>query len=185
MNPIPLYLTVAAVAIFVISKLGLAVGGFALLITGIAFAFLFKTFRRMYELHKARARYEDIFVVTNHPKTDEEVVLQDEYLDGLIVNVPFSEAYETAERIKGLLRDAPNKSFVDESLSDEEGLRVFLIIWRDADHPAEEWEEFARERVAREVKTRLTVRHPHLMKADPTWYMKYSNGQRIKKKVVS
>lgn len=185
MNPTPLYLTIAAAAIYVISKLGLAVGGFAVLITGIAIGFSFKTLKRMYELHKAKARFEDVFVVTNHPKTDEEVVLDDEYLDGLIVNVPFADAYETGQHIEGLLRDAPNKSFVDESLTDEEGLRVFLIIWRDAGHPAEEWEEFKGERVAREIKARLSVRHPHLMKANPVWYMKNSNGQRIKKKAVT
>lgn len=170
-------ITLLVIAGCLIPKLGLAVGGFATLVTFILTAVIVDRIEHFNDVVKARKQYEDLFVVSNHPKTGEEVgKLDDDYLEDLLIRVPFNQVIKTVKSETEFLIDSGNRHIENDNIKEKYRLQVIPIIYRDGEFICETWTEY-QERIVATMKQRLSERHKVLQDEDRDWYNKFSNRQ--------
>ena len=130
--------------------------------------------------HRKRERYkmlyEDIWIVTRHPETYEELDLGHPYND-LVVWVDYYDAIKSREAEIVDLMSSGNKWISDE-LSDEQKIQVFCIILGDGKHVHEDWEEAFAKRIIKEIDERRPVRWQIIKEADIDFFNKYCLKQR-------
>lgn len=121
-------------------------------------------------------KYEDIHVASCNPITGEELALPTDISD-MVVFVPFEDVISEVENQKALLLESGNPFYCDDSLSDDQKIKVEPIIFRDGEFINENWKNHFRKRITFQVREARSKRHKMLKETDPIWYHKYSNGQ--------
>lgn len=156
-------------------KFGFLFGGIASLVTIVAAVLLVNRIEYVMTLNEYAKEYENIYVISNHPKTNEAVVLPED-LDELAVQSSFKDVFNTIDEQRYWLTEAQNPFFVDEKLKEEQKLQIVPIIYKDGQFVNETWSEF-RSRVISEIKEDRAKRHAMLKATDDVWYQKHSNNQ--------
>lgn len=124
------------------------------------------------KLKKYGARYENLYLVTCHPDTDEQPNLGDlENVPDLVHYAPYGTLGSSAEKHRKLLIASGNKFYTSKHL------RIIPIIFQDGVNVNENWGEFG-ERAQLEIKQDRAQRHGEIQKKDPGWYMAHSNKER-------
>ena len=161
-------LLVLCFAGFLIYKFGLAVGGISFCLCMLIIFLLYHTIDHIMTIHDYAKQYENIYVVSNHPKLKTELFIED--LDEFIINVPYKEVLESVEDQKKILVKAKNELFNNDNL------KVIPIIYQDGQFVNETWKQF-KKRVSSEIKEDRAKRHKRMKQTDNIWYMQYSNYQ--------
>ena len=162
--------------IYLIHSFGFLGGLISTLLTGVAVYLVYNRIVFLQELNRYANMYEDVFVVSCHPRSGEIPEIEVEELEEFIVFCDYQDVIQTVEEEKYWLRKSGNM-FFDQSLSVNQQLLVIPIIFQDGKHIAETWSDFP-ERVVKEIQTRRVLRHDMLKRADPDWYNKFGNLQR-------
>lgn len=141
------------------------------------YIFISEWIDRYKKMNSYENRFEDVYVVSNHPKDEREVWIMDEEIDRLIVRVDFEKVIKQVREEKKWLEKSGNDFYIGEGLNEKNRLKVLPIIFRDGKYVNESWEEFE-ERVLMEVKKSREERHERLRGAGLEYYHKYMNFQK-------
>lgn len=160
--------------LLLIWKLGLAFGGLALVLTVLLGMVVKHRYDYVGRLKAYAERYENVYVVSRHPDTEEEIPLKG--LDSLIVWANYDRVMLAVAEEEAWLTRAGNSFFTDPNLKQENRLKVIPIIFQDGAFVNENWKGF-RHRVRETIEADRVVVHSTLKEASPGWYMKFSNGQ--------
>lgn len=131
---------------------------------------------RIEKLKRYSKRFESIYVVSNHPTTDEQITI--ESLKDYIINVPYESVLERCEEEREWLHDSENEFYNNFSIPKPQRLTVVPIIFQDAKVINETWDLFA-ERVRYEIETDRQLKHSSLKSADSDWYDQHGNNQNV------
>lgn len=159
---------------FLIYSLGLAFGGLASLLSGVLAWLVVDKIRETVNVLSLRRRWENVYVVSCHPKTGEPASIPEE-LEGLVVNAPFRLVWKTARKYERHLQESGNK-FAADDCPEKSRVKVLTLIYQDGRNASETWGEFE-ERVVQEIREDRAVRNEDLRNADFVWYMKHGNRQ--------
>ena len=118
-------------------------------------------------------RFENIYVVSNHPVTDEKIDLPK--YQNLIVCAEYTDVLKRCEKERDFLKLSENQFF--ETGNEAQQLKVIPIIFQDAKFINEDWDEFT-DRVRIEIATDRAKKHKALEKGDPRWYAIHGNNQK-------
>ena len=132
----------------------------------------------LYKLDDYNERLEDVFVVSRCPGTGEQFEPWGDEFDELITWADHEDVRLEVEEQKNWLKLSGNAFYNDERLSETAKLKVFGIIFQDAEFINERWGEEFRSRVRSFIEERRAKRHPALQKESVTWYDKHGNRQR-------
>lgn len=151
--------------------------GFGSVLFCLTAIFIFLFYHRLdtYQTLKYYANLrEPIIVVSNHPDTGEEMII--EQFKGIIVNVPYTEVLSEVKRQKEWLERSKNP-FLDPGLQENQKLPVDHVIFQDAEAINEDWNKDFRKRVKKKVKNLRSQFHIVVKEASPEYYHKYMNNQ--------
>ena len=163
------------ITFFLIFNFGFAFGGIAsLIIIGISIM-LNDRIEYIQTLNEYSEIYENIYVVSNHPETNEVIQLP-KRLEALIVASSYKNVHQCINIEKKWLESAKNPFFVDPNLTDEQRIRVIPIIYQDGQYINENWKQF-KKRVVFEIKEDREKRHEMLKRTNEKWYHQHSNHQ--------
>lgn len=165
----------AMLAVFLIANLGFAMGCLASLLSALVVFLIWHRIDYIQTIAHYAKQYENIYVVSNHPDTDDEVFIQE--VDHLIVNASYTDVMREVKDQERWLSESKNAFFCDPALKDHQRLQVIPIIYQDGQFVNESFKQF-RKRVIEEIKKDRAERHAMLKKTDAAWYHKYSNNQR-------
>ncbi len=172
-----LFLILLFLCIGILLKFGVVVGGFIILISGFVAKAVFDKIDYSRTIDEYKTKYEDIFVISRHPDTDNEFKLPTGF-DQFVVWADFEDVMEEVKDQKEWLREAGNMFFVDPGLKEHEKIQVHAIIFQDGEFVNEDWSEEFPERAIIEIKNKRVIRHGLLREANLDWYNKHSNRQR-------
>lgn len=161
-----------------LTKFGVVVGGGMVLVCGFVANRIFARMDYSRTIDRYKTRYEDIFVISRHPYTNEEFNLWGDEFDDLVVWADFEDVMSEVSEQEDWLREADNPFFVDDQLNQDQKIKVHAIIYQDGEFVNEKWNKEFRKRARKEIATRRAKRHAILKKADPVWYHQFSNRQR-------
>lgn len=170
-----LYFAGAALAALLIYKTGLAAGGMILLLAGIAIYMIKSRMELKALLERYATRYENIYVVSREPETEEEHSFKGD-LNRLIVWADYRDVVIQVRKEEALLRQAGNTFFTDPGLREDQRLKVIPIIFRDGAFVNESWKDF-RGRIRETIEADRVAVHSNLKEANPDWYDKFANQQ--------
>lgn len=142
----------------------------AILILATAVGTLRTRIKKIQQLKKYAARFENIYVLSISPSGDEP---QLGFLKEFCVFAPHKHVLRTAKEQRQLLEDAENE-FLSEEIKASARMRVITIIFRDG-HPNESWEEFE-DRAAQEIKVDRETKH-QMLRENIEFYNTYHNRQ--------
>ena len=134
--------------------------------SGIVIAAIWHKVERLLLLREYANEIENIYIVSNHPTTNEEV---DHELK--MIQVKFSEVLIEVEEQKKLLKQSENELFADGQLE------VLHFIFQDGQFVNETFSEFE-ERVIASIKEDRIARHSKLKSVNEEWYNQFSNYQQ-------
>ena len=126
-------------------------------------------------------RYENIYIISNHPKikghkhSEEEVDFKGIPFE-LIVCVEHRLVINEIAYQTRLLVESKNTHFNDPDLTEEQRLQIKPIIFQDAEFINETWKQFQK-RVKHEIHADRLQRHAMLKQSSPIWYHKHANFQ--------
>lgn len=152
----------------------------ATLVSGVLMHLVNDRVKYYFRMKKYAEMYENIYVVSCHPRDQSKHSEQEVDLEGLnelIVCVPYSDVMKEIQVQAALLRESKNQHFNDPELTDNERLQIVPIIFRDAEAINETWKQF-KKRVKQEIEEDRAERHAILKNTDSDWYHKYANYQR-------
>ncbi len=168
---------ISTIILFVvlIAKFGLAMGGILFLFSMLVVVLIYYRVDYVMTISHYGQLYENIYVVSNHPNTDDSIDLPE--LNELIVCCKYHDVMTIVDEQKKWLTESKNPFFVDPALTDRQRLQVIPIIYQDGKYVNESWRKFAK-RVKAEIQEDRANRHEMLKKTNNDWYMKYSNHQK-------
>lgn len=171
-----LIIIVSGLCVGVLYKFGFIFGGGLLIFS----AFLIKEVIARIEYARTidyyKTMYEDIFVISRHPETNEELSLPG--LDHVVVWADYEEVKEEVKNQKEWLRVAKNTFVIDPTLEECERIQIHSIIYQDGEFVNEDWQEEFLERAKMDIKNKRVIRHGLLKTTNPIWYDEVSNRQR-------
>lgn len=170
------YILLAVVGIALIVKFGLYLGGMLSLVCGLVGYFIAVAIRQELLERSLKGKWEDIFVVTRHPDTDEEIDLGE--LNEFVVWVAYGEAHREAERLRELLRKVNNDAFCNEDYSEDERMKVHVKIFKSGEHINERFGIQFRTRLISDIKEARKRVHTRLKRDKPDWYKVYGDHQK-------
>lgn len=128
------------------------------------------------KINRYRNRFEHIYVVSNHPTSNKELIFNSP-LDDLIVCCPYSKVMQEVDNQKKWLVRAGNRFHGDLLIKDEERLQVIPLIFQDGEFINEKWNKGFKVRVEQFIHESRIKRHTILKDADFVWYMAHGNQQ--------
>lgn len=165
----------AILAIFLVARLGFAIGSLALLLSSVVVYLVWHRINYIQTIAYYAKQYENIYIISNHPDSDDKVF--DEEAGYIVVCVAYSEVMREVSNQEKLLTESRNQFFCDSGLKDHQRIRVVPIIFQDGQFINETWKEFKKRAIA-EIQEDRSSRHAMLKNADSAWYHKYGNNQR-------
>jgi len=139
----------------------------------IVLVFAFFKIQRALEERKWRNRWEPVFIISNHPETDEKTILP-EHIDRHVFHVPYKKVMEEKRRIIALLEKSGIPFYAVKN--EDQRLPIITIFFRHGIHVNQEWEDFD-ELVITDVCKIRQAWHQFLEAANPMWYIKYMHKQ--------
>ncbi|QDP50399.1 MAG: hypothetical protein Unbinned5350contig1001_14 [Prokaryotic dsDNA virus sp.] len=128
------------------------------------------------KMNKYENRFENIYVISNHPDNEEEIIFKEKELNELIINVDYVEVIKQIGKEKDWLVKSEN-NFYNGEMSEKNRLQVIPIIFRDGKYVNENWKSFKARAKAQILESR-EERHEILKSANNMYYQKYMNFQK-------
>lgn len=157
---------------FIPATYGLLWGALCLVLA-VALVFALFKVQRLLELRKWRNRWEPVFIISNHPETDEKTILP-EHIDRHTFHVPYKNVMAEKRRIISLLEQSENPFFATQV--EDQRLPIVTIFFRHGVNVNEKWQDFD-ERVTEQVCLVRQAWHEMLDAVNPLWYIKYMHKQ--------
>lgn len=126
---------------------------------------------RVFYLKRLSRQIDHIFVVSNHPQTDDVVLIP-----GVQRYIRASQYIKTAMTVREVESDLLLSGNLFWKKKGKQKLKVIPIIFQDGKYRCESWEDF-HDRVKEIIKSELEEWHNTLKSVDPIWYDKYCNLQ--------
>lgn len=160
---------------FLVWFLGFLIGGIGSIMVLVISIIVNSRIEKILLLNEYANEYENIYVVSNHPRYETQIKLPNE-IEDFVVRCSYEDVIKTIHIQKELLREANNRLFCDPNLKEDQRLKVIPIIFQDGEFVNESWKQF-KKRVIFEIKEDRSIRHAMLKATDPIWYNKHGNNQ--------
>ncbi len=150
---------------------------FALMVTALLIAILYGIvveLRDRKERLLATNRYDDYFVISDHPETGKEVYFGE--FQKYVSSVPFDKVEAEKERLEKLLYSVGNEWINPKQIPADKLLRVHTYIYQHGERVSEDWEQFE-EYVLLDMKKKLETRHKWLSRHKQVWYSRVKDQQ--------
>lgn len=143
----------------------------AVLLTGLVVRRVWDRIEEGRLLRYYEGRFENVYVVSRHPRTGEEFTLGED-LDPLVVWADHSEVFATVKE---------EEEWLDRSGNDWKAkgeIKVLPFIFQDAEAINENWVSEFPARVIDAIRNDRAKHHRRIKKSAPDWYNQHGNGQR-------
>jgi len=170
-------IVIIVVGLALIYNFGVYIGGLLSLLCGVLGYVIVMRIEKEIEERKYMSMWEDIFVVSRHPKTGEQIDLGDD-LDRFVVWVNYEDVFIEVCRIEGILRKIGNDAFCNPTYTDDELSKVHGVIFQSGEHINEDWGYKFRARLKNMIMDSREKNHKILKERDAEWYAYFGDNQK-------